>query len=270
MPYAKGFSPHIRSSASVPQIFWQMILALLPVLAVSIFFKGWLVLRTASVSMATAILSEWVMATLFKKKAAFENGTSVLTGLLLSLTLPYDLSSGMVMLGSFFSVGVAKEMFGGMGANPFHPAVAGHVFLHVCFPHFIGSPLVDLGWPAILALGFGGLVLMGQRIIFWEIPLIYGTALGLFSFVFGFDPWAILFSGSCFLSAFFLITDPATTPLTRNGVRFFAFGGAALGALLRSGSYDPGGIYFPILLMNAASPWLDVWFKPALLRKMKY
>lgn len=292
--YATTVAPHLRARDSVPRRFWITALALSPALASAFFWFRWGAVSIVLISVFTAIGTEFASAQLFRKKTAFYNGSTILAALLFSVLMPPAVPFGLVVLGSFFTVLFGKEIFGGLGANLFHPALLGVSFLWVSFPEqmnpyqepfsgiltnhplslagqglpaspldlFFGKYAGTIGGTNGAALLAGGLVLIWKRLIDWRIPVIFLGTLFLFSEIFGLDPWIHLLCGSAFLAAFFLITDPVTTPVTPKGNWFFALGAAFCTVLLRRGSSSYDGIVFAVLLMNAFTPWIDEWVRP--------
>jgi H+/Na+-translocating ferredoxin:NAD+ oxidoreductase subunit D len=135
-------SPHVHNNSSVNKIMWNVFLALIPASFVSVYAFGFDSLRVLGLSMASAIFFEYV-ALLFMNRdwrACFD-GSAAVTGLLLGLTLPSNLSGGIIIIGSFVAIIVAKQVFGGLGHNPFNPALTARVFLLIAFP----GPLTS--WP---------------------------------------------------------------------------------------------------------------------------
>jgi len=123
-------SPHLRGPASTATIMWHVVLSLLPVWGLAIWWYGpsaFLVVLAATVG---CLLPE----RLFGKRGTLSDGSCVITGLLLGLTLPPGLPLWMAFLGGFFSIAFGKLIFGGLGQNPFNPALLGRAFLQASFP----------------------------------------------------------------------------------------------------------------------------------------
>ncbi len=128
-------SPHIHGPESVSKIMWGVVIALLPALAVSIYYFGLPALRTVLVSTATCVALEWLIQRfLLKKPCSLQDGSAVITGLLLAFNLPATLPWWMTVLGATAAIGLAKMAYGGLGNNPFNPALVGRVFLLISFP----------------------------------------------------------------------------------------------------------------------------------------
>jgi len=245
---------------------WTSVLSLLPALLLSLIFLRAQAFRILVVAVSSAVLAEMGVRRLFRKRATLYDASGVLTALLLALLLPSPLPSWKVALGSAFAIIFGKEIFGGLGQNPFNPALVGLAFLLSVFPASM-TPFSDLfegANPAPLAGAFlvSGAILLGTRLIRWETPLLYlGGALGLTA-ARGAAVQEIFFSGPALLAAFFLVTDPVTTPLTRLGERWFALGSGLLTAAICPWTSLGEGVTYGILLMNALNPWFDRWFRP--------
>lgn len=128
-------SPHIHGPESVSKIMWGVVIALLPAMAVSIYYFGLPALRTILVSTVTCVALEWLIQRfLLKKPCSLQDGSAVITGLLLAFNLPATLPWWMTVLGAMAAIGLAKMAYGGLGNNPFNPALVGRVFLLISFP----------------------------------------------------------------------------------------------------------------------------------------
>ena len=128
-------SPHIHGPESVAKIMWGVVIALLPALAVSIYYFGLPALRTILVSTAACMACEWLIQRfLLKKPCSLKDGSAVITGLLLAFNLPATLPWWMTVLGAMAAIGLAKMAYGGLGNNPFNPALVGRGFLLISFP----------------------------------------------------------------------------------------------------------------------------------------
>lgn len=128
-------APHIHSGDSIEKNMQGVILALLPALFVGFYFFGLGALIVTFVSVASCVLFEYLIQRfLLKIKPTITDGSAVVTGILLAMNLPANIPFWIVMLGALFAIGVAKMSFGGLGNNPFNPALAGRVFLLISFP----------------------------------------------------------------------------------------------------------------------------------------
>lgn len=128
-------SPHIRSSVSTPNLMFGVIAALLPALAVSVYYFGIGTLIVTLTSVVSCVLFEYLIQKfLLKQQPTISDGSAILTGLLLAFNLPSNLPIGIIIVGAAFAIGVGKMAFGGLGQNLFNPALAGRVFLLISFP----------------------------------------------------------------------------------------------------------------------------------------
>lgn len=128
-------SPHIHDNVNTQRLMRDVIIALMPALLVSVYFFGLRVLVVTGVSVLTCIALEWFFGKYaLKSKSTIGDLSAVVTGLILAFNLPVTLPLGMVVLGAVFAIGVAKISFGGLGNNPFNPAIVGRIFLLISFP----------------------------------------------------------------------------------------------------------------------------------------
>lgn len=128
-------SPHMHSGQSVPKLMYGVVLALLPAFAVSVFYFGMGMIIISLTAVLSCIIFEYLIQKfILKSKPAHLDGSAAVTGLLLAFCLPSNLPFWMVMIGSLVAIGVGKMSFGGLGNNPFNPALVGRVFLFVSFP----------------------------------------------------------------------------------------------------------------------------------------
>jgi electron transport complex protein RnfD len=128
---------------------WTVVIALLPTLLVSFRYFGIDAVRVTLVSVLTCVIVEWFLQRfVLKGKQSIGDGSAVITGLLLAFNLPSHISCGIVVLGAVVAIGISKMAFGGLGKNPFNPALVGRVFLLISFPTQMTSwtkPLERIG-----------------------------------------------------------------------------------------------------------------------------
>lgn len=128
-------SPHIHSKYSINMAMSRVIMVLIPALIVSIYFFGIGAVIVTGVAMCSCIIFEILIKKyIFREHTLVSDCSALLTGLLLAFNLPSNLPVWIVILGSFVAIGVGKMTFGGLGKNPFNPALVGRVFLLICFP----------------------------------------------------------------------------------------------------------------------------------------
>ncbi len=144
--YILSSSPHAHSQASVSRIMLDVILALLPTTAAGVWFFGmsavWTIVTCVAVCLATEALSRLAM----KRENTVGDLSAVVTGLLLALNLPAGLPLWMAAVGSVFAIGIAKQVFGGIGMNPFNPALAARAFMLISFTGPMTTWLKPFWW----------------------------------------------------------------------------------------------------------------------------
>lgn len=135
-------SPHVHTTESVSKLMYGVVISLLPALAVSVYYFGIGMLIVTGASVFSAVLFEYLIQKyLLKVKPSHLDGSAILTGLLLAFCLPANLPVWIVIIGSLVAIGIGKMTFGGLGNNPFNPALVGRVFL------FISFPVAMTAWP---------------------------------------------------------------------------------------------------------------------------
>ncbi len=140
-------SPHVFSKFSIERLMFDVIIALIPAFALSIYFFGFGALIVTITAVVSCVLFEFLIQKfILKTKPSISDGSAIVTGLLLAFNVPSNLPIWIIIIGSLVSIGIAKMTFGGLGKNIFNPALVGRVFLLVSFPVQMTS------WP--LAKGF--------------------------------------------------------------------------------------------------------------------
>ena len=129
-------APHAHSGDSIRWNMFLVILALMPAYIVSVYEFGCGALITAAISVIACVLTEWIISRFLLKeqKQTIGDLSAVLTGLLLAFNLPSGIDWWIVLIGAVVAIGVGKMSFGGLGQNPFNPALVGRVFLLISFP----------------------------------------------------------------------------------------------------------------------------------------
>ncbi len=127
-------SPHIRNKVNTRNIMFDVVIALLPALLAGVWHFGVRALLVSIVCVASALAAEWLCGVLIYKHNTVMDGSAIVTGLLLALTLPAAVPYGVAALGSIFAVVVIKGLCGGLGKNIFNPALAGRAFLLLLYP----------------------------------------------------------------------------------------------------------------------------------------
>ena len=128
-------SPHVHSGDSVKKNMYGVIIALIPALWASIWFFGIGALVVTLTSVAACLLFEFLIQKyLLKRHPTIWDGSAIITGLLLAFNLPSNIPIALIIIGAIISIGIGKMAFGGLGNNPFNPALVGRVFLLISFP----------------------------------------------------------------------------------------------------------------------------------------
>lgn len=144
-----SWSPHAHGTDSVEKNMYGVLIALIPALIASLYFFG----LGAAVVLCTSVLAcvcfEWLIAKfiLKRERTTITDGSAILTGLLLGFNLPSNLPIWIIIIGALVAIGIGKMTFGGLGNNPFNPALVGRCFLLVSFPAQMTS------WPVAGQLG---------------------------------------------------------------------------------------------------------------------
>lgn len=128
-------SPHLHGDFSTSRIMRDVVIALVPAFAFSVFIYGLNAVWVTGIAILSCMLFEWLIDRLMLRRAnTLGDWSAVVTGTLLAFNLPANISPWLIMLGSLVAIGVGKMSFGGLGRNLFNPALVGRVFLLISFP----------------------------------------------------------------------------------------------------------------------------------------
>lgn len=212
-------SPHIRGNFRTQRIMLDVVIALLPALIVGACVLGIRSLLIALISVAAAVLSEWIYCTVTKSRNTLKDGSALVTGLLLAMTLPHTVPYWVPAVGSAFAIIVVKLLCGGLGQNIFNPALAARAFLmfiapaamvryaalgvdgvtaatplhHMVMPAlpeesildmFLGNTPGSIGEISALALLAGGVYLVVRKVISPRIPVAYLGTVAVVTLIF--------------------------------------------------------------------------------------
>ena len=285
-------SPHAHANSSVSRIMLDVIIALLPTTAMGIFFFGMPAVWTVATCVATCVLTEALCRMAMKRESTVGDLSAVVTGLLLALNLPAGIPLWMAVVGSVFAIGVSKQVFGGLGMNPFNPALAARAFMLISFtgpmttwlkpadaattatPHaaaaipsvcnlLVGNMPGCIGEVSAAALALGAVYLLARKVITWHIPVAFIATVFVYSLVAGGAPaYAQVLTGGVMIGACFMATDYVTSPTTAKGKLVFGFGCGLLCMLIRQFGGYPEGCSFAILIMNAVCPLVNRFTQP--------
>ena len=196
-PLIVSAAPHVHSKDSVRRNMLNVLIALVPAFGVSLFAFGWGALIVSATSVAACVLFEWLIAKfILKQKPTIGDCSAILTGLLLAFNLPSNLPLWIVVIGALVAIGVGKMTFGGLGQNPFNPALVGRVFLLISFPVQMTTwprplgfasamPFVDAETGATPLAIMKGAVKAGDVSILEQLPSYWDMARGFIGGSFG-------------------------------------------------------------------------------------
>ena len=291
--------PHLWGGLSVSKIMYLVVLALMFPTGAAVYFFGYRAISVIGVSVATCILTEYVVKKI-RGQPFVMDGSAAVTGILLGLILPPTIPLWMVVIGSIFAIGIVKEAFGGLGHNIFNPALGARAFMSASFSvpmttwvkpmgfaadavtsatplsgvsdwqpgdpsvyqaMFLGNTAGSIGETSALFILIGGIFLLARGIINWRIPAIYIGVVALMAVGLGQDPLFYILSGGLMLGAFFMATDYVTSPLTNKGKIIFSIALGALTVMIRHFGGMPEGVCYSILFMNAITPLIDRFIK---------
>ena len=277
-------SPHITNTDNTSGVMLDVIFALLPATICGIFFFGFHALLIVAVTVASAVVAEYIWCRAIKKEPTLRDLSAIVTGLLLGLNLPPTLPLWMAALGSAVAIIVVKQMFGGLGHNFANPAITARITLMVSFPTamttfvdpFVASDAISTATPlsgsqqiptditglffgnypgcigetSALLLLAGGIYLVLRKVITPELPLAFFLSAAALSWALGDDPLRTLLSGGLMLGAIFMATDYVTSPPTRWGKVIFGVGAGLITVVIRHFGNLPEGVSFAILLIT--------------------
>ena len=131
-----SLSPHVHSGDSIQKNMYGVCIALVPALVASLYFFGLGAAVVMLTSVVSCVIFEWAIAKfiLRRPRTTIMDGSAILTGVLLGFNLPSNLPLWIIVIGALVAIGIGKMTFGGLGQNPFNPALVGRVFLLISFP----------------------------------------------------------------------------------------------------------------------------------------
>lgn len=128
-------SPHVYEDTTVKRLMFDVVIAMLPALAFSIYFFGMGAIIVTLTAVVSCLAFEWLIQKfLLKQQPSITDGSALVTGILLAFNVPTNLPIWIVIIGSIVAIGIGKMSFGGLGNNPFNPALVGRVFMLISFP----------------------------------------------------------------------------------------------------------------------------------------
>jgi RnfABCDGE-type electron transport complex D subunit/RnfABCDGE-type electron transport complex G subunit len=271
---------------------YDVILTLIPATVVGIYHHGFHAFMVIAMSIATALLTEYVFDYIAGKPNTLKDGSAVVTGLLLALCLPASVPLYIPFVGSLFAILFVKCFFGGLGHNFMNPALAGRCFLLISFSGTMtnytydgittATPLVDLASGQAVNVGqilsgassgvignstvilfIGGMCLWLMGGITFEIPTALIVSFLAFIALFGghgLDPMfllAHLAGGGVIMAAFFMATDPVSSPVTSRGQILYGALAGILCGLFRVYGNAADSVSYAIIISNMVVPLID-------------
>lgn len=279
------------ASINMVKIFKSLLIALMPVTLVAIYSFRERALFLIFVGVASAVASEALFQLAFKRKLTYKDGGAIVTGLLLALSVSPSTPWFALAAASAFAIIIGKQVFGGFPKNIFNPALLGRLFMILAFPTslapwltpvdmvstvtplrvlrdtgtisvslwdlFIGNIGGSMGEMSVLAILIGAGYLIYKKHANYRVPAGIVIAMAVSSLVLGQDPLFHLFSGSILFGAFFMATDPATSPKADAGKWFHGIMIGLLVMAIRMWGWVPEGTTFAILGMNYLVPFIN-------------
>ena len=298
-----SFPPHVSVRKSIHTIMYNYLVALIPAVVAALYYFRIGALRVMILGVVSSMVFEALMQRFLHREITISDGSAALTGLLLAMLLPPTAPWWVVVIGCGSAIIIGKQIFGGLGNNPFNATLVGWVILRLSWPDrisswiepfggeipdpplsvfkfdgldsfldyefhylnlFLGSQAGPIGTICVLALLVGGLYLILRRIITWHIPVgllggvfIFASILWVFNKDTYLPPLFHLLSGGAVLAAFFIATDPVTSPLRPLPKLIYGIMCGVLIMIIRTWGKYPDGMAFAVLLCNAATPLLN-------------
>ena len=290
-------APHMHNPLTTQRLMQFVFIALLPTAAWGVYAFGLKALLVLVLSMASAVLSEFLWQKIAKQPVRINDFSALVTGLILGLNLPATAPWWMVIIGSAFAVIIVKQLFGGLGDNFLNPAMAARAVLLASWPvHMTSSAFVNptffkagvdavsaatplstksatlmelflgqipgtIGEVSKAAILLGFLFLLVTGTVSWRIPVVMTGSVFVFSMLIGsMTPEAALMatlSGGVLFGAVFMATDYVTSPITPLAQILYACLIGLIIVLIRTFGSYPEGVTYGILLMNIATPLFD-------------
>ena len=261
-------APHVVAPADTARIMRDVVIALIPALAVSTYVFGPRALLLTAVCAVFSVFFEWVTRKILKRSNTIGDWSAVVTGVILAFNLPVGIPLWMAVIGCFIAIVVVKQLFGGLGQNFANPAIVGRIALFIGF----AGPMAK--WAITPRMSQAILSVAEQDAITGATPLAISAAGGTVPT--NLEMFLGLINGSMgeisaaalLLGGIYLIVRKVISPITTPGRIIFGIGCGIFTMLIRVYASYPEGVSFAILLMNILTPHIDRLtrrkvFKPA-------
>lgn len=150
-------SPHAHGKDSTKKLMYGVVIALIPAFITSVIYFGKGAIIVTATAVVSCLLFEFLIQKyILQRPVSVTDGSALVTGMLLAFNLPSNIPVFMVVLGSLVAIGIAKMTFGGLGNNPFNPALVGRVFMLISFPAHMTSWPEPRGFATAYADAFTG------------------------------------------------------------------------------------------------------------------
>lgn len=255
-------------------IMFDVIVALLPTCIFGTVIFGLRALAVLLISVASAVLLEFLWNLILKKEQTVGDFSAVVTGCLFGMCLPSTVPLWVIIAGNVFAVIFVKQLLGGLGYNLTNPAATSLVLLGICFPKimtdfvepfyataadtasysfanlFFGLHSGGIGETSSLLLIVGGIYLIIRKIISPIIPITFIGSVALLNLIFSGDVLLNVFGTSLILAAFFMATDYTTSPSTNSGKLIFGTSCGILSFVFDLIFKNFDGVFLAIVIMN--------------------
>ena len=286
-------SPRVRTDGEWSRLMFDMEIALLPAVLFAAYQFGMDAVKVIAVSVLACVLTEWIYEVCLKKKVRIANGTAVVTGLLLGLTLPAGVNLYVPIVGGIFATLVVVLLYGGYGQHFMIPALASRCFLLISFSSQMTTYTVDgissatplavmqqggtpdlmdmligtvngcIGEVSAIAILIGLVYLLIRRAAKWITPLVYVAVFVIYLGLFGghgFDMnyiGAQVLGGGFLFSVVFFTSDLVINPKTALGQVIYGVFLGLLTGLYRTMSQAPESVSYAVICCNLLVPLID-------------
>ena len=282
-------APHIRSPRSSTRLMINVLIALMPSAILGFIYYGLKAVMVVCVSMATAVVAEYLWQKLMHLPVRVNDCSALVTGMILGLTVTPEVEWWMIMIGSAFAIIIVKQLFGGIGDNFLNPALAARAMMLASWPATLtkhisaidgvtsATPLAAgmtkadfsylelligripgvIGETCKLAVIIGLAYLLISRTVTWRIPFFTVLSAFIMAWLVGLDPLYTILSGGLIFCAAFMANDYTTSPMSSRAQIVYACGIGVITVIIRKWGAYPEGATYAVLFMNILTPLLD-------------